>query len=120
MIEAIPSNEALYNAIEHGSDFCRKGEVTFSFHGGERGVVTSADDPGQGCVIQPTPEDIRRARESYLKRNAWGLVKTENGLRIPAGFGKVGFHKTRTVVGSEKKAEGSFRVFSVYPIPDND
>src|SRR3989338_5116327 len=52
-------DEALINAIEHGSEYCSRGPVKVHFLGGKNGAIFEVDDPGSGSIKLPlTTEEL--------------------------------------------------------------
>lgn len=63
-------NEALMNAIEHGSSYGQQGNVSVRMLGGSKGIVFFIDDPGKDFAV-------REVGKEYVKE-WWERHKTES------------------------------------------
>ncbi|MBT4540194.1 hypothetical protein HOC35_01655 [Candidatus Woesearchaeota archaeon] len=75
------TNELLYNAIEHGSNYGKKGDVVLNFYGGKKGALMIIEDPGDYEKLQPVPvEDIERLYSKICGVPFQGIAKTYNDI----------------------------------------
>lgn len=119
--------EALMNAIEHGSNYCRDGNVTLQFLGGERGALFLVEDSGKGAVLHQmspaelevyyatagityldgikTYDDVRRGR--ILLRSPYSKVR---------GMGTPCFTVSENAFVGTERIEDKFRTIILYPL----
>ena len=62
--------EAVMNAIEHGSDFCQRGDVVIDLESNEKGFLFSVTDPGSGVQA----EQIKKSQVNTDTARGNGLV----------------------------------------------
>ncbi len=105
--------EGLFNAIEHGSDFGRKGDVRLRFLGGEKGALVLIEDPGLGFNLQPrSSEELER-----MYHLAGGDPREPSKIR---GMGLQVYTTTEKAIIGYEQEEGLFRLIALYPIPEKD
>jgi hypothetical protein len=92
--------EAFTNAIEHGSDFGKEGEVYLRLLGGQNGLLALVTDPGPGFDLKPLSEEeySRRRREMKSARAKQTLIR---GLGMGHFFDPEG-----PLINSERTDEG--------------
>ena len=91
--------EAVLNAIEHGSLYGKNGPVKVRMYGGERGILTIVEDKGKGTILNNlSPEEI--AIMTGKKQES-------------RGHGKALYSMDSTLVGSERVRD-SFQVILLY------
>ena len=111
--------EGVYNAIEHGTDYCRNGEVKVRFLGGEKGAVVFVEQRGKGFELKQMPdEQLEKYRsESARLQNDGTRMTGRYGLPYHRGCGLAVFSETRkAIIGSERDGE-IFRLIVLYPLP---
>jgi anti-sigma regulatory factor (Ser/Thr protein kinase) len=91
--------EAAMNAVEYGSDFCRNGDVSISFFGGEEGVLFSVKDPGLGFPLQS--RDLSEGEMLFRS-----LLLADNEKSPVRGYGIICFQLSDAVVNSKAHEQG--------------
>lgn len=121
--------ETLLNTVEHGSDYCTKGEVSVRFRGGVNGALVEVNDPGQGEIILPlTVEEIVKRKENagikhiQLPQTYRDLItskrkdvvdRQEFGVPLARGMGSIVLTLSKATI-NVKQDEHGYHVFLLY------
>jgi hypothetical protein len=117
--------ECMYNAVEHGSNYGKNGDVDLHLYGGENGALITVEDHGNFEKIEPVPvEEVERIYSINQGIPFKGLAKTYDDLSrifrshgrppITRGLGLIAFTiKDKPIVGSDRH-EDKFRAMVMY------
>lgn len=61
-----PFYEAVLNAIEHGTDFCERGNVDIKINSGENGILATVSQPTQGLSLEQVEKALSVTDPSNL------------------------------------------------------
>lgn len=119
--------EALMNAIEHGSKYCRNGNVTLQFLGGTHGALFLVEDSGKGAtLLQLSPAELEA---HYAKAGILYVdgIRTYEDVRQDRillqspysrvrGMGTPCFTVSENAVVGSEKTDDKFRAIILYPL----
>jgi len=108
LVSWIAAKEAIDNAIRHGSDYGRAGDVKVQMNGAEKGILLLIDDPGKHFIMEPVSAAAMQEAENLEITS--GEVQPGSGLRNFTINGKA-------AVNTEPIPYGN-RTIVRYKIPD--
>lgn len=111
------ADEMLLNAIEHGTDYCRKGKVTTRFVGGQFGCLFFIDQPGEGFAIrQLSKEEAQKIhqRDDICETNKMYCVSNETAR----GMGLAQASEEECPIVNAMPYDGKFRTIVLYNLDD--
>lgn len=107
-------SEGVYNAIEHGTDFCAKGPVRVKMTGGQHGLFASVEQPGTGFELTFTSWE---EYEAHMKAAGAGYRNPILDGPFMTGTGIVQFSNRPHALVNTEKENGIFRLIILYQLP---